>query len=409
MNGKQLYEQVLGLSKPWSVDSVDLRHAEHQVVISVSFNDKYTFTCPICSKRSPRYDKISRQWRHLDTCQFQTKIKADIPRVDCEEHGVHQVLVPWSEPGSRYTQMFECLVIHWLQEATISSVAGLMNLDWDTVHRIQHRAVDRGMKRRKELAPSDIMIDETSKKKGNNYLTIVSEGSCVLYVAEDRKMKSLDDFWNGLSDKTLKGIRSVSVDLWKAYSSSVLAHVPGAEEKLCLDRFHVAGYFGKALNKIRKAEHRELMGMDDETLKGTKFDWLRTSAKTDNRSRKGFLEITRSTLKTARAWAIKETAHLLWNFLYMGTAEKEWKRLLGWMKRCRLRPMVDLARSLTKYLWMILNAVRLKVSSGCAEGNNSRIQKIKKMACGFRNTRNFKYAVYFHLGKLDMLPGISPT
>ena len=93
----------------------------------------------------------------------------------------------------------------------------------------------------------------------------------------------------------------------------------------------------------------------------------------------------------------------------MGVAEREWKRLLSWMKRSRLAPMIQLSDSLKKHLWMILNAVRLKVSSGCAEGNNSRIQKIKKMACGFRNTENFKYAVYFHLGKLDMMPRILPT
>lgn len=409
MNETQLYEQVLGVTTPWSVDSVELSLAEQRVTVSISFNDGHGFTCPVCSKPSPGYDKVSRQWRHLDTCQFQTTIRADIPRVECKEHGVHQVLVPWADSGSRYTQMFECIVIRWLQEASVASVAGMMNLDWDTVHGIQRRAVKRGLQRREKLAPADITIDETSEKKGHNYLTIVSEGKRVLYVSEGRNTESIDGFWKELPDEALQGIRSVSVDLWKAYTSSVLAHVPEAEDKLCLDRFHVAGYFGKALDKVRKAEHRELMAADDETLKGTKYDWLRTSAKIDNRSRRSFLEITRSTLKTARAWAIKETAHLLWDFLYMGTAERAWKRLFGWMKRCRLSPMVALARSLYKSLWMILNAVHLKVSSGCAEGNNSRIQKIKKMACGFRNTENFKYAVYFHLGGLDMMPAVLPT
>lgn len=409
MNETQLYEQVLGITSPWSVDSVDLSLGEQKVTVNISFDGDYRFSCPICSKESPRYDKVHRQWRHLDTCQFQTTISGDIPRVDCKEHGVHQVPVPWAESGTRYSQMFECIVIRWLQEASVASVARLMNLDWDTVHGIQRRAVNRGLNRREELAPTDITIDETSEKKGHNYLTVVSEGKRVLYVAEGRDTESIAGFWNELPDKALQGLRSVSVDLWKAYTSSVLTHVPDAEEKLCLDRFHVAGYFGKALDKVRKAEHRELMAEDDETLKGTKYDWLRTSAKIDNRSRRSFLEITRCSLKTARAWAIKETAHLLWDFFYMGVAERAWKRLFSWMKRCRLMPMVLLARSLEKHLWMILNAVHLNVSSGCAEGNNSRIQKIKKMACGFRNTENFKYAVYFQLGGLDMMPRILPT
>jgi transposase len=383
--------------------------ADQKVTITVSFNEGFNFVCPVCAASSPRYDKVRRQWRHLDTCQLQTTIQADIPRVDCKKHGVRQVAVPWAEAGSRFTLLYEWLVIQWLQQATVSAVAKQMRLDWDSVHAIQRRAVERGLARREAISPLNITIDETSEKKGHHYLTVVSEGSRVLYVAEDREKESIDGFWKTLSQEAIQGILSVSVDLWKAYSSSVLSHVPEGEQKLCLDRFHVAGYFGEALNDVRKAEHRDLMAVGDETLKGMKYDFLRTSAKIDNRSRPGFLDIARSTLKTARAWAMKETAHLLWSFQYIGAAERGWKRLLGWMKRSRLKPMIKLARSIEKHLWMILNAIRLNVNSGCAEGNNSRIQKIKKMACGFRNTENFKNSIYFHLGDLDLMPGSLPT
>ena len=409
MKDTQLYAQILGIASPWSVGCVNLELAKQKVTITASFNEGFQFVCPVCGQASPRYDKTQRQWRHLDTCQLQTTITADVPRINCQEHGVRQVSVPWAETGSRFTALFECLVIQWLQHATLSAVAKQMNLDWDSVHAIQRRAVERGLARRATLAPVHITIDETSEKKGHNYLTVVSEGARVLYVAEDREKESIDGFWKTLPAEALSDIQSVCVDLWKAFSSSVLAHVPDGKNKLCLDRFHVAGYYGKAVNDVRKAEHRNLMAEGDETLKGMKYDFLRTSANIDNRTRRGFLEIAQSTLKTARAWATKETAHLLWDFLYMGAAERGWKRLIGWMKRSRLRPMTKLARSIEKHLWMILNAIRLKVNSGCAEGNNSRIQKIKKMACGFRNTQNFKNAIYFHLGELELLPSLLPT
>lgn len=409
MNDTQLYEQILGLAYPWSVESVDLDLLEEKVAVNVNFDSSYGFCCPECSKESPRYDSVSRTWRHLDTCQYVTTIKADIPRVKCAQHGVRQVKVPWSESGSRYTLLFESLVIRWLKETNISGVSRLMRLDWDAVHGIQRRAVERGLSRRKKQAPVNITIDETSKKKGQDYLTIVSEGATVLYVAENRKKSSIDCFWETLSAEALNGIESVSVDLWKPYRRSVLDNVPNAEEKLCLDRYHVAGYFGKALNDVRKKEHKNLLAEGDETLKGMKYDFLRTSSKIDNRARKGFLEIAQSSLKTSRAWAIKETAHLIWEYVYIGAAKKAWERLIGWMKRSRIEPMKKLSYSIEKHLWMILNAIRLKVSSGCAEGNNSRIQRIKKMACGFRNTENFKYAIYFHLGNLDMMPKFIPT
>lgn len=409
MNDTQLYAQILGITAPWSVQSVDLRLKEQQVNILLSFDKAYHCKCPVCSKNSPRYDTVRRQWRHLDTCQLQTTITADIPRIECSEHGVRQLNVPWAESGSRFTLLFECLVIQWLQSATVSAVAAHMHLDWDTAHGIQRRAVERGLVKRAALTPVNITIDETSEKKGHNYLTIVSEGARILYVAADREKASIDGFWQTLKPEALQGIKSVSVDLWKAFSSSVLEHLANGKEILCLDRFHVAGYFGEAMNDVRKAEHRDLMSVGDETLKGMKYDFLRTNANVDNRTRRGFLDIAKSSLKTARAWAIKETAHLLWHFTYIGAAEREWKKLFRWMKRSRLEPMKKLARSLEQYLWMILNAIKLDVNSGCAEGNNSRIQKIKKMACGYRNTENFKTAIYFHLGGLDLLPSISPT
>lgn len=327
----------------------------------------------------------------------------------CREHGVKMVNIPWAERGSHFTLLFEALVIKRLEVAPVSAVSERMRIDWDSALRIQHRAVERGLTRRGPVAPIDISIDEISEKKGHNYLTVVSEGDCVLYVEAGRDKESVDSLWRSLSDEARAGIRSVSMDLWKAYRSSTIEHVPDAESKICLDRFHVAGYFGKAVDDVRKKEHSKLMCRGDETLKGSKFDWLRTSASIDNRGRWSFMEIANSALKTSRAWAMKEIAHGLWSYVYIAVAEKEWKRVICRMARSRLDPMKKLANSLKEHLWMIINAIRLRANSGNVESNNSRIQKAKKMACGFRNTENFKMAVYFHLGGLDLQPNLPAT
>ena len=46
-------------------------------------------------------------WRHLDTCQYQTILHAEPPRSDCPEHGVRGNQLPWAEPSSRFTALFE--------------------------------------------------------------------------------------------------------------------------------------------------------------------------------------------------------------------------------------------------------------------------------------------------------------
>lgn len=79
-------------------------------------------------------------------------------------------------------------------------------------------------------------------------------------------------------------------------------------------------------------------------------------------------------------------------------------RLLGWISRCRLEPMIKVGRTIRKYLWGILNAIKLKANNSMLEAKNSKIQRIKKIACGFRNRERFKMAILFHLGGLDMMP-----
>lgn len=409
MNDAELYRQILGITAPWGVLGVRLRHEAGEVVVKVGWVGPSPLSCPECGRQGPGYDTKVRRWRHLDTCQYTTVIEGEIPRVNCDEHGVRSVGVPWAQKGSRYTALFEALVIHWLKDAPLSAVARNLKMGWDAVEGIRDRAVRRGLARRGELLPGDIGIDETSARRGHHYLTVVSEGSRVLYVAEHRDKEAVDGFWEQLSPAALAGLRSVSVDLWPAFLSSIRQHVPQAEEKICLDRFHVAGYFSKALDQVRRKENKELLLTGSEELKGTKYDWLRSDAKVDNRTRRWFTELARSSLKTARAWAMKETAHRLWGYVRMTVARKAWLQLLGWMSRSRMKPMLELAKSIRKNLRMILNAIHLKVSNGPAESNNARIQKVKKMACGFRNINSFKNAIYFHLGGLDLLPSPSST
>lgn len=61
---------------------------------------------------------------------------ADVPRVKCKEHGVVTVSVPWAEPGSGFTALFEALVIDGLKEASISAVSRLMGLSWNAIDGI---------------------------------------------------------------------------------------------------------------------------------------------------------------------------------------------------------------------------------------------------------------------------------
>jgi transposase len=102
--------------------------------------------------------------------------------------------VPWAEPGSWFTALFERLVIDWLHEANIKAVAEQLHLSWDEVDGIMQRAVHRGLARREKQAPEKLGIDETSFQKRHEYVTIINdqERGVVLDVLDDRKQESLE-------------------------------------------------------------------------------------------------------------------------------------------------------------------------------------------------------------------------
>jgi transposase len=111
METTDLYQQILGLRSPWRVADVQLDLKGKSVAVTVIDDGSVEHSCPDCGRKCPGYDRLERSWRHLDTCQMQTILTAQVPRVSCPEHGVHLVQVPWAEPGSRFTALFEAVVI----------------------------------------------------------------------------------------------------------------------------------------------------------------------------------------------------------------------------------------------------------------------------------------------------------
>ena len=195
------------------------------------------------------------------------------------------------------------------------------------------------------------------------------------------------------------------MDMAQSYISATEEHVPQAEMKICFDRFHVAQGFSKAVSKVRTMEDRDLREEGCDALKGTRHAWLSNEGPAAiHMSEADFMRLRRTAQRTSRAWAMKETAGVIWGCRRRWEAQAMWKKLIGWMRRSRLEPMKKLATTLKKHLRGILNAAVYGVSNAYAESINAQIQKVKKRACGFRNRERFIDAIYFHLGGLDLRP-----
>ena len=410
MRDQQLYAKILGIKSPWEVTDVKLNLSEKKVEVFLATKAGKRMPCPVCNQPCPGYDSKERQWRHLDTCQLQTVLVARVPRVECPTHGVHQVSVPWAENNSHFTALFEALVIDWLKEANISAVADNMGLTWEETDGIMQRAVKRGLARREEVLPKRLNVDEKAFRRGHDYVTIVSdpETGTVRYVADERKRASLVEFYQRFEASELRAVVSIAMDMWEPYISATQEYIPDADEKIAFDKFHVAKHLGDAVDKVRRQEHKQRSSEGDDTLKGTKYLWLKHPEHIDDNIWDDFQKLCASKLKTARAWAIKEAAMEMWDSWSRDEATKRWKKWYGWAIRSRLDPIKSVAKMTKRRKNGIINAIVQRVTNASAEGINSVIQWVKYTARGFRNRERFKNAIYFHLGGLDLYPaGIS--
>ncbi|MCY3629212.1 MAG: ISL3 family transposase [Bacteroidetes bacterium] len=395
---------VYGIVSPWQIWKITTDTTANEVFLHVCCGDETGLRCPMCERVCPVYDRRARKWRHLDTGTYRTYLVTDLPRVTCLDHGVRTIRVPWADRSARITYEFEGMVIDWLQEASIS--ARLLGLSWTAIDGVMQRAVQRGLARRSTGSFPRIGVDETTYKKGHKYITVVSDSvtGTVLYVGQGRSKESLKRWYDECSPDQLEQIESVSMDMWPAYIHTTKDCIPGADEKIAFDWFHVAKKIGEAVDQVRRQENRELRKNDRDDLVGTKYDWLTNKENMSLRQKRRFKQLQTRSLKTARAWAIKELSQKLWQYKSRTWARKRWKQWLSWAMRCRLEPMKKVAKTVKEHLWGIINAILLKVSNGPAESMNSRIKTVKIRSRGFRNVDRLINAVYFYLGGLDLYP-----
>ncbi|MCD0462009.1 ISL3 family transposase, partial [Roseiconus lacunae] len=304
--------------------------------------------CPECNKQCARHDTApERTWRHLDTMQFKTEIRAAVPRSKCAECGVKTIAVPWAGKHSRFTWMFEAVAIKVLQAAAnVKRAAELLGLSWEAMHSIIERAVDRGLARRDLEDIHHVGIDEKSFGKGQDYISLMTDldNNRVLEVSAGRTIESCDELWRTLSQEQRAAITAVSMDMWQAFMTSAKKNVPEAE--IVHDKFHISKYLNDAVDKVRRQENKQLRSEGDDRLKGTRQLWLYNEDNLDEDRYHELLTAMRNDLKTGRAWAIKENFRHFWTYVYAFSAEGFFERWYSWAIRSRLEPIKKVARML---------------------------------------------------------------
>ncbi len=273
------------------------------------------------------------------------------------------------------------------------------------IHHIMEKAVERGLSRREERDIRYVGIDEKSMKKGHRYISVLSDikKCCVIDVSEGRSFSSSKSLLDkGLTDKQKSKIEAVSMDMWKAYIKVVHSELPHAS--VVHDKFHIIKYLNDAVDKTRREEAGKLKKVDDKTLVKTKYLFLKNPENMTAKQSTRFKQIQELNLITSQAWTAKENFKEFFESETINDAKFFFAEWYHDIKDRSLTHMIKVGKMLIAHSEGLLNYIEHQITNSIAEWLNGKIQEIKTVARGFGKFDNFRIAILFFLGKLDLYP-----
>lgn len=332
----------------------------------------------------------------------EVQLVCSVPRCACGAHEILQVRVPWAESGSRFTAAFEAHALKAIEASrSLTQAADLLGLDWNSVQRILERAVERGLQRRSTEGLRFVGLDEKSFGRGQDYVSLMTDlkGRRVLEVVAGCDTAQAMALWESLPEQPRTKIEAAAMDMGANSSAATVKAAPQAQ--IVHDKFHVSKLLNEAVDKVRKEEHRRLLAEGDKSLTDTKFLWLQGAVVSGERALR-FEELCERDLKTARAWAYKETFVEFWSQPDAACGLEFFKRWFRTVRRSKIEPLKKTAQTFKDHLIGLVNDFVHPITNALTEGFNSRIQAIKADARGFRRFANYRARILFFCGKLDI-------
>ena len=393
----ELFGQALGLQEPWQVEKTVFDADSGKLDIYLTWQLMSKFPCPKCQKICTVHDSKERTWRHLNFFQFKAYIHICVPRIKCTEHKVRQVGVPWARAGSGFTLLFDALLMQLMTVMPVKSVANIVGEHDTRLWRVLNHYVSEARKKENFSTVKNIGMDETSSKKGHNYVSIFADldESKILFATEGKNADTVKAFVNDLKahNGNAEQIENVSCDMSNSFIKGTEENLKNA--KITFDKFHVMKMVNEALDKVRKMEQA-----NNEVLKNSRYAWLKNPENRTKTQNEIFSSLSKMNLDTVRAYNIKISIQGFWQISDPEIAEQYLNKWYFWATHSRLEPIKELAYSIKRHWNGILQYTKSGINNGILEGMNSLIQATKRKARGYRNTDNLINVIYLTLSRL---------
>lgn len=345
---KNMVEKSLNLSESWYVKGAEFHANEPAIHIYVEVAKRAGIAYPKCGGATKRYgyEPRERVWRHGDCMFYPTYIHCRRPKVLCPSCGVRQVNAPFERRESRFMLMFEGYAM-LMASMPIAKAAKALRCDDKSLTNILNYWVEKAVDERKLDDVKSLAIDETSFKKGHDYVTVIIDAA-----------------------------------------------------KHTIDKFHVKQLMLKSLDEVRKREQKE--SFEKQSLfRGRKLFMIPERRLTDGQ--KYVLQsLSKQYPKTGRAYRIVPSLDDFYACETVEDADTVCIGLYSWMRRSGLPEMKSAASTLLKHKDRIMNYFNNRLTNVICEGINSMIQSAKRAARGFHTFKGFAAKIFLVAGKLNL-------
>jgi transposase len=448
----KMFGAALGLAPPWEVVAVEFDREVGRIEIGLDFPRGSRFACPVegCDNAvCAVHDTLDKRWRHLDFFEHQAFLAARVPRVQCEQHGVHLVGVPWARPGSGFTLLMEAAMLTFAKQMPIAPLAAMAREHDTRVWRVVEHHVNTARAGLDFSGVTKVGMDETSARRGQDYVSIFMdlEQRRVMFATPGRDSDTVKAFAEDLAThngQPKTQVTEVCCDMSPAFIKGIGEHLseppadgePGDSgdvatlvvadnavapvdagdagcspsgaigtpvelhrPQIIFDRYHVVAKANEAVDEVRKAEAKTR-----PELKRSKYTWLKNESNLTAKQREQLAWLTRPSmqLKTVRAARWRDDFNGFYEQATPEDAEAYLRRWCYGAKRSRLEPIKDFVRTVEAHWDGIIAWQQNRLSNGLLEGTNSLVQAAKRRARGYRSKDKMITIIYLIAGKLPL-------
>ena len=275
----------------------------------------------------------------------------------------------------------------------VETVADHLDLDPKTVKTFDKQALTERFGQTTYDGLERIAIDEIAVKKGHHYMTVVLDydSGRVVWMGKGRQIATLDAFFEDMPGHARDRIQAVALDMHEPYIQAVAKWCPSAD--IVFDRFHVVKAFNKVIDDIRNEESRKADATGRETLKGSKYLFLKNWGNLKRKQRGNLREILALNERLNTVYWLKDLLKHIWDYHLRGWAEGALDEWCLVAREDGHPALLRFAKTLERHSEGIMNHCKHRIHTSKLEGVNNKIKVLKRVAYGYRDLEYFALKV----------------